>query len=688
MRTLRRYYREAWVVDCEFTAPQGERPRPLCVVGRELFTGRYVRQWLPGAAPPRPPFAVGIDALFISYYASAELGCCLALNWPMPSRMVDLYAEFRCQTSGLPVPCGHSLLGALTYYGIDGIGASEKASMRQLAMRGGPYTASEQRALLDYCQSDVDALVQLLLVMLPRLDLPRALLRGRYMAAAARIEWTGIPIDTDTLARLRTHWDTIRTRLVAAVDHEYGVFVPTGQRPITAETRLGRALLETATLWHIDPYALAEAVEHVWQEQRGLYAESVAARRQARRATGLIAERINRWEDGGHDFSSWPGLDETAQELAGLLPGLGMGPGYADGGYDDTDYAGQLWEVLREHDDRMPPRQDPAILRQAAELVASYPEEAGRYTGPVTFSTQRFHDYLAGAGIPWPHLDSGALALDDDTFREMARAYPAQIGPLRELRYALSQLRLSSLAVGSDGRNRCLLSAFGSKSSRNQPSNSRYIFGPSCWLRSLIKPGAWPSGRIRRLVATRVGHCGAAVGGSSHDRRLPVRRFLLDVRSDGRCRSLYRNEGNTCGHTGSIQNCGARRPLWPFGPRSGPKAWDPLVSRQRTFTAPQRGIPTILALGRARRGGGHVNRTAPHRVWLAAAYGSTGHPALAAEFPHAGQRRGNDAPGLLPGDRAGDFGMCCSARCVAGGGEHSRHRRHGRAYAGGHAGSE
>jgi DNA polymerase-1 len=75
----------------------------------------------------------------------------------------------------------------------------------------------------------------------------------------------------------------------------------------------------------------------------------------------------------------------------------------------------------------------------------------------------------------------------DDTFREMARANP-KIAPLRELRVALSQMRLSELAVGGDGRNRCLLSAFRARTGRNQPSNSRFIFGPAVWLRSLIKP--------------------------------------------------------------------------------------------------------------------------------------------------------------------------------------------------------
>jgi hypothetical protein len=69
----------------------------------------------------------------------------------------------------------------------------------------------------------------------------------------------------------------------------------------------------------------------------------------------------------------------------------------------------------------------------------------------------------------------------------MAKAHP-QVSPMRELRSALSELRLNDLAVGCDGRNRTILSAFRSRTGRNQPSNSKFIFGPSVWLRSLIKP--------------------------------------------------------------------------------------------------------------------------------------------------------------------------------------------------------
>jgi hypothetical protein len=104
-----------------------------------------------------------------------------------------------------------------------------------------------------------------------------------------------------------------------------------------------------------------------------------------------------------------------------------------------------------------------------------------------TFKADRFADWLRRSGIAWPKHESGALMLDDDTFREFARS-STDVSLIRELRYSLAQLRLEDLAVGSDGRNRVLLSPFGASTSRNTPSNSRFVFGPSTWLRGLIKP--------------------------------------------------------------------------------------------------------------------------------------------------------------------------------------------------------
>ena len=323
-------FNEVWAIDFEFQSAPGERPVPVCLVGQELRTDRKLRLWCDdfGALPP---YSTKAHSLFVAYYASAELGCHLSLGWPMPDRILDLFVEFRCLTNGRETPAGNSLLGALTYYGLDNIGAAEKEEMRELILRGGPWTQGEQTAILDYCESDVAALARLLPRMLPKIDLPRALYRGRYMTAAATMEFTGTPIDTELLARLRANWTGIQDRLITAIDADY----------------------------------------HVYE---------------------------------------------------------------------------------------------------------------GR-----TFKLERFEKWLVAHKISWPLLESGQLDLSRGTFRDMAKIHPA-VSPLHELRHALSEMRLNELAVGADGYNRCMLSAFRSKTARNQPSNTRYIFGPSVWLRSLIKP--------------------------------------------------------------------------------------------------------------------------------------------------------------------------------------------------------
>ena len=113
-----------------------------------------------------------------------------------------------CSPAFNNAPLYNGLLGALAHYGLPSIEAAEKNAMRDLALRPGPHTVAEQAALLAYCETDVDALAKLLPVMLPKIDLPRALLRGRYMAAVASMEGNGIPIDLDALNALRNGWDT------------------------------------------------------------------------------------------------------------------------------------------------------------------------------------------------------------------------------------------------------------------------------------------------------------------------------------------------------------------------------------------------------------------------------------------------------------------------------------------------
>ena len=288
--------------------------------------------WLDKNAPhPPPPFDTGERSLFVAYYSCAEWNCFLALGWPLPVHVLDLFTEFRQQTNGRPLRHGNGLLGALLFHGLPGLGAREKSNMRDLAIRGGPFSTSEQGALLDYCESDVDALDLLLPLMLPAIDLPRALIRGRYMKAVASMEWTGIPIDSALHAKLSSRWPELVERLTAKAHEVYGVY------------------------------------------------------------------------PDGH------------------------------------------------------------------------------------FSSQRLANWLAVRGIRWPTTPTGRLALNRETMKEMCRAHP-ELELLRQTRDSLGKMRPNRLSVGADGRNRTLLSPFSSKTSRNQPSSSEYIFGQSAWLRNLIRP--------------------------------------------------------------------------------------------------------------------------------------------------------------------------------------------------------
>ena len=323
-------FREIVLIDFEFEAPVGGRPIPVCCVAHELRSGRRFRIWQDqfGKAPP---YSAGPDVLMVAYYSSAEWGCYRALGWPMPKRVLDLYVEFRNRTNGMPLPAGAKLLGALTYFGLPTMDAVEKKELQEAIGNGTWQGRFTQQEILDYCETDVVALARLLPAMAPQIDLPRALLRGRYMCAVSAIEHNGTPIDTETLELLRQYWADIQDDLIAEIDADYGVF------------------------------------------------------------------------DGR------------------------------------------------------------------------------------TFKAERWEKYLVAHDIPWPRLESGRLDLSDNAFRQMAKAYPV-VSPVRELRSSLSELRLNDLAVGQDNRNRCILSVFRARSSRNAPSNSRFIFGPSVWLRGLIKP--------------------------------------------------------------------------------------------------------------------------------------------------------------------------------------------------------
>jgi hypothetical protein len=107
-----------------------------------------------------------------------------------------------------------SLATTLRRLGCASMGSEEKDAMRELVLRGGPYTVQQKLDILDYCESDVDALDALLPKMLPRIDVRRAVARGSYIVEIAKIEDRGIPIDVTRLEAMRARRDVLILHLV------------------------------------------------------------------------------------------------------------------------------------------------------------------------------------------------------------------------------------------------------------------------------------------------------------------------------------------------------------------------------------------------------------------------------------------------------------------------------------------
>lgn len=213
------------LVDFEFQSLNGNRPLPICMVVKDLRTGTHQRYWRDELRKlSQAPFPVGHSDLTVAYFASAEFGCMLELGWPLPVNVLDLFAEHRVETNGLDPLTGNSFLSALAWRKLTRIEVAVKDAMRDKILTQFTWSASEQAEILDYCTSDVDGLDVLLRAMLPTIDLPRALLRGRYTQAVARMERAGVPIDTQVHRTLVSKWKSTRLELVKFIDKDFGFY--------------------------------------------------------------------------------------------------------------------------------------------------------------------------------------------------------------------------------------------------------------------------------------------------------------------------------------------------------------------------------------------------------------------------------------------------------------------------------
>ena len=247
-------HREIWVYDTEFYPGRGlnnggrdgDLPTPVCVVACEMRTACLLCLWQDEFGRD-PPFSLGPDVLVIAYFNTAEFGTHLALGWGQPACSLDAYAGIRLTTNGTAGSRSATAIRILTASAARCSISTKtpsiprpKRDMRNRILQGPPFSDEERIAILDYCQSDVDALARLVPHLIPLIrSLPHAMLRTQFVWSTACQERRGIPI-SPILDRLKEHWSEISARTCS-------------------RTRQGIRLLRIRPRW---PAALAQATVH------------------------------------------------------------------------------------------------------------------------------------------------------------------------------------------------------------------------------------------------------------------------------------------------------------------------------------------------------------------------------------------------------------------------------------------
>jgi DNA polymerase I len=200
-------YASIWIVVLAVNAVPGEAVSPIAMAAMDAESQHVINlDFCAATIADTSPYPTGHNCLLVTINASDLVACHLTRGWQPPLRIVDLMVEFRCLTNGrMDVPVG-GLAGALLWFGQPIAGAVGSAiTPGQLASR-------------------LAAVARLFQAMRPTLDLGRALLRGRYLAAVANIEAAGIPIDHHVLDYLVGSWSAVQRGLVDIVDCDSRIY--------------------------------------------------------------------------------------------------------------------------------------------------------------------------------------------------------------------------------------------------------------------------------------------------------------------------------------------------------------------------------------------------------------------------------------------------------------------------------
>jgi hypothetical protein len=197
----------------------------------------------------------------------------------MPRRVFDIYPEYYLLVND-GLKHGRSLLDAANFFALESIGKAAKDEGRALAIRGGPYTGSEEDSLIEYCLSDAALEGEVLLKVLEfalvgqdevdDLYIRQSVNRGRYFKASARMEHVGIPIKRERFDRYRGARTDIIRKLVQTYDPKHEVW---DERLQFHNGRFLEYVTRKKIPWGVYPSGHPILTDEYFKTQAGMYDE-------------------------------------------------------------------------------------------------------------------------------------------------------------------------------------------------------------------------------------------------------------------------------------------------------------------------------------------------------------------------------------------------------------------------------
>ena len=219
-------------MDTEFKGQQdeGQINDPICVVIRELKSGKLHKHTGPGFKLPYP----ANKTLWIAHNVIAESHTLLSYGIKLPRFWWDTLIEDKKLYFGKVK--SHSLLAACKRYGIPTISEDlKKYFIEKIILANETYNQVQLNKIVEYCESDVEAGSALFFRQLadiektrcdegPNMIISQALFSGAAVACTAKVEFNGIPVNNKLLERIDGSFPLLKNKIIDELNKNIDVF--------------------------------------------------------------------------------------------------------------------------------------------------------------------------------------------------------------------------------------------------------------------------------------------------------------------------------------------------------------------------------------------------------------------------------------------------------------------------------